>query len=127
MAQDVLLGQIQALIMDSFMKITSKEVVFINGQMAEGLKVNGKTIRWKVTVCLHGLMEENMRVNILMIKRKGKEYSSGQMVENTMEIGSMESSMELEFILQLEERPKKENGVKGKEQNGLVDIINVNK
>ena len=118
MAQDVLLGQIQALIMDSFMKITSKEVVFINGQMAEGLKVNGKTIRWKVTVCLHGLMEENMRVNILMIKRKGKEYSSGQMAENTMEIGSMESNMELESIHLAKELQNKENGKTEKEFNG---------
>ena len=41
----------------------------------------------------HGLMEENIKVNTLMIKKKVKVNSSGQMAGNMTEAGRMVNSM----------------------------------
>jgi predicted ATPase len=43
------------------MKTTLKAKEFINGLMAENMKVNGKTTKWKDMAFLHGQMVENMK------------------------------------------------------------------
>lgn len=93
----------------------------MNGQMAESLKENGKTIKWKDMEFSHGQMEEDMRVSISMIRKKVKECSFGQMVENMMVIGKMENSMELVFIHQQLAKLRKENGMKEKESHGSTE------
>jgi len=89
-----------------------------------------------------GQMEENMKVNILKIKKKGMEYSHGQMVKHThknkyrnneiqmllfqnyfqvgnmLDNGKLENSMEQEYILTVQENRKRANGKMGKESNG---------
>jgi hypothetical protein len=42
-------------------------------------------------VFIHGKMEGNMKVNINMIKSMDMEFMHGQMVENMMDNGLMES------------------------------------
>ena len=55
---------------------------------------------------------------MLMIKKRVKEDSFGQMAESMKVDGEMENSMELEHILQLAVRPSKENGKKVRDSIG---------
>ena len=68
-----------------------------------GLKTESKKENGSITVCmvkerLHGLMEDAIKVNINTIKNMDSEHSSGQMEENMLDIGRMESNMEEENI-----------------------------
>lgn len=58
-----------------------------------------------------------------MIRKKGKEYSIGLTVENMKVAGKMENSMVKGFIHLLVVNLSKENGKKGKDSNGLIDLI----
>jgi len=99
-----------------------KERVCISGQTVKSTKESGKTIKWMVSECLLGLMEKGTRENLLMIKDMARVFSSGQMAENTMEIGKLESSMVLVSTIIMKEKLKKENGKKAKERIGLIDL-----
>ena len=72
----------------------------------------GEIIKWKERESLLGLMRESTKEIIMMTKRKGSEYSIGQMGGNTKENGRMENNMELEFTLLLQEKQEKVNGLK---------------
>ena len=51
-----LFGQIQVLTKEIFIRIIFMEQASIVGLMAEYIKENGLTIKWKVRVFLHGVM-----------------------------------------------------------------------
>jgi len=68
--------------------------------------------------CLPGLTEEDMRENTLMIKKKVRAYSTGQMEENTKEDGKMENNTVSEHIHQLVGKQSKANGKKVKDSIG---------
>lgn len=70
----------EVLMMGSSMRTTLRDKEFINGQMAETMKVNGRTIKWRAMVSSHGLMAEDMRENISMIKKKAMEYFTGKSI-----------------------------------------------
>lgn len=76
------------------MRIISKETEFISGLTAETTKVNGRIIRWRAMVCSHGLMAEDMKENISMIKKKVKEFFTGQMEESMKVTGKMANNTE---------------------------------
>jgi hypothetical protein len=104
--------------MDSLLRIILMDLVFISGLMAENMKANGKTIRWKEVVFSHGQITEGMRVSISMIKRRVMECSSGLMVENTTESGKTVNNMVQEHTHQLQEKQDKGNGLTEKELDG---------
>lgn len=80
--KDHLLGQMEALIQEIFMKTIFMAKVSINGQMVEYIKEHGQTIRCMDMAYLLGLMVEGTKVSIVMIKNMGRVLSNGQMVEN---------------------------------------------
>ena len=55
-------------------------------------------------------MVGDTKVNMLMIRKKVKEYFTGQMAENMKVDGKMENNMEEVFIKDLMEFREKENG-----------------
>ena len=65
----------------------------IIGVMVEYMMEIGKITKWKEMEFLPGQMEGYIRVNILMIRKKGKEYSLGQMAGNMKDSGRMGDSM----------------------------------
>ena len=66
----------------------------MSGLKTESMKETGSTIVCTVKERSHGLMEEVMRVNTNTIRNMDLEHSSGQMEENTLDIGKMENNME---------------------------------
>lgn len=63
-------------------------------------------------------MEEGTRVSTSMIKRRDKESSFGQMVEDMKVAGKMVSNMVLELTHQRVEKPNKVSGKKVKDSIG---------
>jgi hypothetical protein len=100
MARDVSDGLMALYTLASSLIIILKGLVSINGQMAGLIMVNGKIIKCMAKEYLLGLMGEDMRVNILKIKSKVKVHSTGQMEENMLDNGEMESSMEKDYLWQ---------------------------
>lgn len=66
----------------------------------------------------HGQMEESTKANTLMIRRKVKAPSTGQMAGNMKENGGMESKTELVHTLLPLVKLSKESGKKEKELLG---------
>lgn len=64
-----------------------------------------------------------MKENMLMIKKKGKEYSIGLMVGNMKVDGKTVNNMELEHIHQQVVKQNKVNGKMVKDCTGLQVII----
>lgn len=58
----------------------------MNGLMAESMRENGRTIKWKAMVFSHGLMAEDMRENTQMIKKKARVYFSGKSMNKLISI-----------------------------------------
>lgn len=87
--------------------------------MVENLMDHGWITRWKEVVCLPGQTAEDTKVIMSMIKRKVKAHSTGQMVENTREVGKMENNTELEHTPLQVEKLSKENGKKAKDFIGF--------
>lgn len=82
--------------METGSKTELKAMENINGKMAVCILENGK-----ITICMEkvftlGLMAEDMKVNMKWIKSMALEFTNGQTVVYTREIGSMASNMELE-------------------------------
>lgn len=94
-----LYGQTEANMKDNFMIITLMAKECIDGPMEECMMGHGSIIKWKDKALSHGLIIEAMWEVMLMIKSKGMEFSSGQMGEDTKEIGLMGSNMGKVFIL----------------------------
>ena len=64
-----------------------------------------------VTEFSHGLMVENMKVNTKEIKSMEKVYSHGQMAENTLVSGVMESNTDRAPISKKERRYEEDPGI----------------
>ena len=62
-----------------------------------------------------GQMAGNTMESTMMIRKKASAFSFGQTVEDTKEAGSMESNMDLVFILLQKQRLRKESGKTVKE------------
>ena len=63
------------------------------GAKTGSMKGTGNIIKCMATVKYNGLMGENIRVSIVMIRKKDKAHSIGQMVENILGDGRMENNM----------------------------------
>jgi len=74
-------------------KDASMEMELSTGQMEQSMMAYGKTIKWTEKVNSAGLTAENMLVNTLMIKKKDKESTVGQMVVNMKEDSTTVNSM----------------------------------
>ena len=74
-------------------KDASMEMELSFGQMEQSMMAYGKTIKWMEKVNSAGLTAENMLVNTLMIKKKDKESTVGQMVVNMKEDSTTVNSM----------------------------------
>ena len=98
MAMDNSCGQINRVILASFMRITSMGRESIAGRMDESMTANGLKIKCKAEVYLLGLMADGTRVNISMIKRKDVVALSGQMAAATMGTGEQAIKRVLAFI-----------------------------
>merc|ERR1712025_869300 len=84
------------------------------------MTVNGKIIRWKDMVCSHGPTEDAMRALTLMIRKKAKVTSTGQMVVNMKVVGKMESNTVLELIPPPAGRPNRVNGPMARDCIGFL-------
>jgi hypothetical protein len=69
---------------------------------------------------LHGQMVGSTKETTTMIRNKDTEYSPGPIQEGMMGSGTMENSMEREFIPLVKEKSEGENGKKEKELDGLL-------
>lgn len=98
-----------------------------NGQMVECSMDNGKIIKCMEEGFLPGQIAEDMRVIILKIKNKVKEHFIGLTAGNILDNGLMVNNMEEEPLLLSMDKQGKENGITGKEQDGLMkfEIINL--
>jgi len=93
-----LFGQIQVLTKEIFIRIIFMEQASIVGLMAEYIKENGLTIKWKVRVFLLGVTVVDTLGNIKTIKNMVMVPSNGQMVENILVTGFKENNMVKVFI-----------------------------
>jgi hypothetical protein len=64
-----------------------REKESVTGLMAENMRDSSKTVSFMVLVCILGQMEKSTEGNIKTISSKATEYSYGQTVENSKEIG----------------------------------------
>ena len=66
---------------------------FTNGQMAEGMRVDGRRTSCMFGVCIPGLTAGSMTVSTMKIRSMDMESTCGPMARNTKATGEMESSM----------------------------------
>lgn len=78
-----------------FKKIICMERVVTNGPMAESTTVNGTSIKCTDTALFRGRTDVNTMDSTIKIKKKVKDYSSGLMAANLMEVGKTGCRMEL--------------------------------
>ena len=96
-------------------------MVTITGATTSAFQASGSTIKCMARAISYGQMAKNTSDSSMKTKERGKDALSGMMAENTMANGSKANSMGLAFIEMPRERREKENGSKGKEQDGLID------
>lgn len=92
------------------------------GFKTENMKETGSTTECMDMEKSHGSMEDATKDNTSMIKNTGSELFIGLMVENTLVIGKMESSMEEASIIFPVGKRKSVNGWKEKRLNGFSKI-----
>ena len=68
-------------------RIKLQGMVCIIGRMEEFTRDIGSKIICTVKVCINGPMEDNMKDNMLMIKKKGSEYTNIQTADVTKDNG----------------------------------------
>merc|ERR1712046_187338 len=94
------------------------EKVLTLGQMVESTMVTGNEIRCMVKAYSRGLMAVNMKVSTTMIKSKAMASSTGQMVDNTMDTGCLESKKASVSTSMLKEKCVTEDGRMESVSNG---------
>jgi len=62
--------------------------------MVDNTKENGSTIIWTELVFTHGKMEDSTVVSTKMTRNTGMEFTLGQMVVHTLDIGAVVSNMD---------------------------------
>ena len=86
-------GKTAPLIMDSGLKMISREKATIIGMMVDITQATGKIIICTVMGNMSGQMVDSMKASMTKIKNTALEYISGQMVEYMKEIGRMVNNM----------------------------------
>ena len=90
--------------------VTLKDTVFINGMMAEFMKVLGTRTRCTEEECTLGKMGESTLVSTSMTRNTVRAGLTGQMEDYTKENGQMVNNMDMVSIPIPKGKNRKDNG-----------------
>lgn len=117
-------GQMALTLMESSWITIFMAKVSIIGVMVEDMREIGATTRCMAMEYSHGVMEESIKESMSMIKKKEKGDLNGQIIDNILVNGRMESNMATENILTKKEIQEREFGRTVKEYNGSRRMLN---
>ena len=106
-------------IKENGLKIKSKVLEHIAGQMAGNFKENGSTIIWMAWEFIHGQTEGAIWESIKTIKNMVMEYINGPTADYIQDNGCAENNMDQEYIRQQILISNTDFGKKENVQNGL--------
>ena len=98
MEMDILNGQMDPAILDSFQKTIYTEMAYTSGLTNASMKVNGRITKCTAKACLHGLMAVSTKVTSTRTRSRAMVFLLGLMVVNTTGNGLMVNSMAWESI-----------------------------